>query len=365
MSARIFRNRLFILLVIVPTALAIVYFGFIASNVYLSESRFLLRSPQRPTQSGLFGQLLVGSGLSRSQDDTYSVHDYILSRDALRALDNKVALRAAFSGKSADFFSRFPEFGLNSSFEDLFRYYGKHVGVDYDPVSSISVLTVRAFTPEDAHNINDSLLEISENLVNTLNDRSREDLLRFAESEVKLASDRAKGASLALLNFRREQAVFEPDKQAALQLQGVAKIQDELISTEAELAQLKRLSPNNPQIPALVSRAQTLTNAIASEASKVTGMRGSLSSHASNFERLTLDLEFADKQLGIALAGLESARADAQQKQLYLERLVQPNLPDKAMEPKRVKSIFTVLIIGIMIWAVAELLIASIREHAD
>jgi capsule polysaccharide export protein KpsE/RkpR len=35
------------------------------------------------------------------------------------------------------------------------------------------------------------------------------------------------------------------------------------------------------------------------------------------------------------------------------------------MEPKRVRSIFTVLVLGIMIWAVAELLIASIREHAD
>jgi capsular polysaccharide transport system permease protein len=365
MSRRIFSNRLFVLLVIVPTILAIVYFGFIASPVYISESRFLLRSPQRPTQSGIFGQLLVGTGLSRSQDDTNSVHDYILSRDALRELEHKMALKDAFSGKHADFVNRFPTFGFNASFEDLFRYYGKHVGVDYDPVSSISVLSVRAFTAEDAYKINNLLLEMSEDLVNTLNNRSREDLLRFAENEVKLASDRAKEASLTLFDYRREQSVFEPDKQALLQLQGVAKIQDDLVSTEAELSQLRKLSPNNPQITALVSRSQTLRDAIASEASKVTGARGSLSSHASNFERLTLDLEFADKQLGIALAGLETARVDAQQKQLYLERLVQPNLPDKAMEPKRAKSMFTVFIIGLIVWAVAELLIASIREHAD
>jgi capsular polysaccharide transport system permease protein len=138
-----------------------------------------------------------------------------------------------------------------------------------------------------------------------------------------------------------------------------------LISTETELAQIKKLSPDNPQIGALANRAATLRNAIISEASKVTGARGSFSARAPNFERLALDVEFADKQLGVALAELESARAEALQKQLYLETLVQPNLPDKAMEPKRFRSMFTFLIISLVGWAVASILIASVREHAD
>jgi capsular polysaccharide transport system permease protein len=97
----------------------------------------------------------------------------------------------------------------------------------------------------------------------------------------------------------------------------------------------------------------------------VTSARGSFSARAPIFERLALDVEFADKQLGVALAELESARAEALQKQLYLETLVQPNLPDKAMEPKRFRSMFTVLIISMVGWAVASILIASVREHAD
>jgi capsular polysaccharide transport system permease protein len=159
--------------------------------------------------------------------------------------------------------------------------------------------------------------------------------------------------------------VFEPDKEAALQLEGVAKIQQELIATETELAQLKKLSPDNPQIGALTGRAAALRQAIAAEAAKVTSARGSFSARAPNFERLSLDVEFADKQLGIALAELESARAEAQQKQLYLETLVQPNLPDKAMEPRRIRSMFTSFIISLVAWAVASILIASVREHAD
>ena len=224
---------------------------------------------------------------------------------------------------------------------------------------------MRAFTADDAYKINQAMLDISERLVNTLNDRSRRDLIDFADHEVKIASDKAKDAAIALFTYRNSHAVFEPDKQAMFQLESVGKIQQELITTETELVQLKKLSPDNPQIGALTDRAEALRNAIASEASKVTSANGSFSARATDFERLALDVDFADKQLGVALAELESARAEAQKKEVYLETLVQPNLPDKAMEPKRFRSVFTFLIFSVMAWAVASIIIASVREHAD
>ena len=73
----------------------------------------------------------------------------------------------------------------------------------------------------------------------------------------------------------------------------VAKIQEELVSTEAQLAQLRKLSPSNPQIAGMESRADTLRHAISSEASKVTSANGSFSARAPEFERLTLDSVFA------------------------------------------------------------------------
>ena len=365
MKTWIRRHWLFVAVVVAPTLGAVLYYGLVASDVYVSESRFLVRSPQHQTPSGLVGQLLQSSGISHSQDDTYAVRDYISSRDALKELDDKLDLRKAFSSTDVDFLDRFPGLSWNRSFEKFYLYYGKHVGVDYDPVSSITVLTVRAFTAQDAHKINDLLLKISERLVNTLNDQSRRDLISFADNEVKIASDKAKDASLALLSYRSSQAVFEPDKQAGIQLEGVAKLEQELIATETELVQIKKLSPDNPQIGALNNRASSLRNAISAEAAKVTSSRGSFSARAPNFERLALDVQFADKQLGVALAELESARAEALQKQLYLERLVQPSLPDKAMEPKRIRSVLIVFVLSIISWAVVSILIASVREHAD
>jgi len=83
------------------------------------------------------------------------------------------------------------------------------------------------------------------------------------------------------------------------------------------------------------------------------------------FERLTLDKLFADRQLATAMTALETARSEALRKQLYLERLVQPNLPDKAIEPRRIRSIFAVFVFGMIGWGILSLLVASVREHVD
>ena len=363
----LFPRRRFVLYltVVVPTMLAIAYFGIIASDVYVSESRFLVRSPKQQMQLGTVETILQGAGLARAQDDTYSVQSYILSRDALRELDEKLGVRKAFSNHDIDIFDRFNPLGLNDSLEKLYLYYQKHVTVDYDASTSISSLTVRAYTAEDARKINDTLLRMAERLINRLNERSHEDLIAVAAHEVQLAEERATAATLALSSFRNKQNLFEPNKQSELQLEGVAKLQADLIALEAQISQVRNVSPNNPGLSALVTQANTLRNAIAAETAKVAGSRGSLSSKSTDFERLVLERGFAEKQLEAANVALETARSEARRQQLYLDRLSEPVSPDYAMEPRRVRSIVTVLVIGLILWGVLSLILASIREHLD
>lgn len=186
------------------------------------------------------------------------------------------------------------------------------VGVLTDPNSSISTLSVKAFTAQDALRANQVLLERSEALVNRLNERGRQDPIRFAQAEVDQAAARAKTAALALSNYReRRQGVVDPERQATTQLQQVAKLQDELIATTTQLAQLKAVAPKNPQIPALENRAKTLRAEMAKETDKATGGQQSLSNKAAEFQRLALDADFANKQLASALASLGSARNEA------------------------------------------------------
>lgn len=358
-------DGLFVAIVLVPTVAAIAYYGFIASDVYISESRFVVRSPQRPAQTGL-GALLQGTVFSRSQDDTYSVHDFVRSRDALRELEDKLQVRAAYTRVETDALSRFP--GLerwDDSFEAFHRYYQKQVQITYDSVSSISVLRVSAFSAEDAVRINRALLEMGERLVNQMNLRSRQDLIEAAEAEVRLAEQRSKAAAAALSSFRADRGVFDPDRQGAIQLQGVARIREELLNAEAQLAQVRQVSPGNPQVATLSMRVEQLKEALGAETARVTGRQGGLTSKSPEFDRLMLEKSFADRQLGAALAALDSARSEASRKQLYLERLVQPSEPDRAVQPRRLRSIATVLLLGLIGWGVASLVLAGVREHRE
>lgn len=358
-------NRLFLLTVVLPTGLAALYYGVMASDVYTSESRFVVRSPERSIASPL-GALFKGSGFSRSQDDSYTVQDFMLSRDALKKIDEQQGIGKAFASTTVDRLSRFAGLDGDNSFEALHLYYKKKINIQLDSLSSISTLTVRAYTPEDAHRINEQLLQMSEALVNQLNERGRKDMIQYAAAEVAEAASRAKITSLSLAQYRNDKGVIDPEKQAAIPLQQIAKLQDEVIATKFQILQLEKVAKDNAQLPVLRQRAQLLVGEIqAATAQVVGGGDRSLASKATEYQRLALEKEFADKMLASTMVALEQARSEAQRKQLYLERIVQPSKPDAALEPRRVRAILTVFVLGLVAMGILSMLITGIKEHQD
>lgn len=359
------RHRLFTATVVIPTLVASFYYGVIASDVYISESQFVVRASDKPSISGI-GAMLQTAGVSSSVDsDADTVKNFILSRDALFSLDKALHYRQKYTSEGIDHFNRFNGFGINDSFEWLFKYYQEHTMVTVDTASPVVTLDVQAFNAKDAKAMNEHLLLLSEQLVNRLNERSRKDMIGFAENEVARAMIRAKAASLAVSNYREKKSVFDPEKQSALQLELVSRMQSDLIATKAQLAQLMSLSPENPQIALLQNKITNLTSQIAAESSKVTEGDVSFAHKTSEYERLMLEREFAGKQLAIAFASLEEARNQALRKHVYLERISQPNEPDYAMEPRKIRSIIAVFMLGLILWGILSILNAGVREHYD
>lgn len=103
-------DPIFLVTVAIPTFLAILYFGFIASEVYVSESRFVVRSPDKQTSSAL-GALLKAPGVSISGDEIFAVQEYVVSRDALKALNRDGFVDRMVAGPGLDRFERFYSFG--------------------------------------------------------------------------------------------------------------------------------------------------------------------------------------------------------------------------------------------------------------
>jgi capsular polysaccharide transport system permease protein len=135
-------------------------------------------------------------------------------------------------------------------------------------------------------------------------------------------------------------------------------------NARAQLGELLNNSPNSPQIPLVKTRIASLDKLIAEEHAKLSGETDSVVSTLTEFERLTLDRELAEKALASAFTSLEAARLEAQRQQLYLETIAQPNLADYPLYPKRFVSFVMVVATCFLVYGLAWLLVASAREHA-
>lgn len=358
-------NKLFLVTVVIPTALSGVYFGLIASGQYISDSSFVIYNPQQ-TNTGGFSSLLATAGLSHSSSGAYSVRDYVLSRDALAELQRTLNYRQMVSNDHIDVFNRFGGvLAPYSSFEQLFEYYKKMVADNIDATSNISTLRVTAYTAQDAQRINANLLALGQNLINRLNAQANEEAVRFYKQDVAKAEAKVRAASLAMAAYRNKQGVFNPAPESALQLQLVAKLQDQLIATQTQLSQILSTTPDNPQVPLLRKGVEDLKQEIVRQSAKVTGGSNSLASKASPYEQLVLSQTFAEKELAASLAALEQARITAQKQQLFVEVIAKPSLPDQAMEPKRIRGVLATLVVGLLLWGVLGVIIGGVKEHHD
>lgn len=359
------KHRWLALVVGVPTLLAAFYYGLIASPVYVSQSSFVIKTPGQkgmPTLS--LANLVQTSGLSAGQEQSKEVVQYVRSRDALKDLQSQARIAERFSARGGDFLSRFPRPFQDRSFENLFHYYHSMVAADLDPDSGLAQIEVRAFTPEDAYQINAKLLNLSEDFVNRLNQRAEGRGIAEAEHRVEQAEVRVRNARVALGAYRNQQSLIDPARQAA----GVLDISNKLIaeqaSLQAQLDLMQRVAPQNPAIPALRSRVAAVGREIAAQNGRAVGTPSGIASKLSNYEKLTVEQEFATQMLTAANASLEQSRTEAQKQQYYLERVVEPNTPDQASLPHGLQRVLTVFAAALCLYFIGWMLIVGILEHA-
>jgi len=352
----------FSLIVLLPSALAVLYFGLIASDVYVSEARYVVRAVDNP-RPGFLGNMLQSTGLAVTHDEAYSVRDFVLSRDIVRRLDAQHDLRGVLSRPEGDFVTRFPPLLGGHSFEQLYKTYGDFVTVTVDETTGISTLRVRGFRPADSYAVSRAILGYSEDLINRLNARARHDAIAVAEEEVRRSEARVAQAQAALEQYRLANRTLDPERQSAAVLDLAARLSGERATVQAQLSELTKASPDSPLIPSLKRRIVALDSQTATERGRiVNGTNGAVLT-LSEYERLMLEREFAGKTLASALTSLETARLEAQRKQIYLDRIAEPNLPDYALYPRRLIAILETVLSVLLIYGIGWLVSASVREH--
>ena len=354
-----------LLLVVLPTFLAVGYFCFLAADRYESEARFVLRTPGIKALPGTsIANLLPGAGAARANDDGHIVHEFLESRDAPRLLERTADLREAFAPAIRDPFWRFPNLFTSNTEEGLARHFQRFLTTDFNSTTGVSTLKMQAFTPADAQRLAAALLEAAEGLVNRLNERAQRDAIGLAEAEADRMRQRALAAQAALTAFREREQLVDPSHATLAVMETIAKLSQDAAQVSVQLNELGKASPNAPQLAGLRTRRAALETQIAIERHRLAGDAQSIAPRIAEYERLMLEREFAERALISAMSAVEIARVEALRQHVYLERVAAPGRPDYPAYPWKIIWSLSVLAAGYMVWRIWRILAADARRHS-
>ena len=354
--------RMMLAAVALPTLMLFAYLVLWHSPMYESETIFAVRSASEAAAGADLASQIFKTG-SSSLQDAQIVDAYLRSPDAFRQLDRKLGLVAHFSDRTKDVVSRLTK---NPTADEKRRFWEAIATTTLDTDSGILTFKVRAYSPTIAREISQGILSEAESLVNSMNERSREDTLRLAENEVLVAQNRLADTQRALKNFRDTHRDIDL-KSTITGLQGVVMgLEEERAKTSAQLAETASyMNADAPVRRALEARLAALDKQIASQRARLSDSKsdGNLNAQVSEYERLTLDHSFAQKQMTSALGALENARISLLSKTRYLVAIESPTLPDESLYPRVLQFTAVFGLVLLLAYGLVTLVVASVREH--
>jgi len=365
----------FALIVVLPTILAGFYYALIASDQYETRTLFAVRGLSESPLDALGFSNILGSGVQ--QTDSYIVADYIQSIAVIEDIRNQldIDLRQFFARPDIDFVWRIdPDMPV----EDFSSYWKWRISIAFNSTTGISTFEIRAFSANDAEIIASAVMKMSEQLINDLSRRARDQLITVANAEVKRTEDRLRKGRLDLQSFLDREQTLDPTLIAQGQLGLINELERQLAELQTRRGALGlAISPTAPSARVLDRQIAALTAQIeeqklrlgsgdvqrGNDAQNPAGSR-SLNQIFTDYVELNVEVEFAEKAYTAALTALEAALTEARTQQRYFAVFQPPRKPTTALYPRRIVNTIS-LGAGLLIsWFILVLTVMIIRDHA-
>lgn len=356
----------FLVLVCLPVLLSTFYLFVFAEDQYASTVGFTVRREENTSASSLLGGLsqLAGSGGSMETDILY---EYIQSQEIVTAIDERIGLAAIYS----TYWPRDPVFSLwtDPSTEDLRDHWSRMVRISYDSASQLIELRVMAFTADDAQRIAQEILAESQKMINTLNQRAREDIMRYATEDVEKTVIRLKAAREALSRFRTSTQIVDPAADIQGRMGVLNNLQQQLAEALIEYdIVIGTTQDSDPRREQAARRISVIRDRIAAERQTFATEEGGAAGEnypeiIAEFENLTVDLQFAEETYRAALAAQDAARDQAVRQTVYLAAYINPTWPQTAEYPQRFVLTFFIGLFLTLGWTIGALIFYAVRDR--
>ena len=357
------RKRAFITCLIAPIVLAFLYFILMASPMYISQASFAIRTADTaaPTGTDLAAMFLKAPG--STGNDAYIINDYIQRLDIAQDIDRELGVVKHYSNRQHDIISRLWQNPTQDEFLTFWqRVVVPHLNVD----TGIIELKVRAYDPQMAQKITRAVIARSEALVNAMNERAQGDAVKLAREEVARAEGRIRAAQTAMRDFRDKHDLLDPTITASGLLQLVTTLEAEASALRTQITEAQSFMRHDaPALTSLNQRLAAVEKQLAAEKARVAGRKSdNLNAIVAEYQDLTIEAEFAQKQLVSAMASLEQARIQQAAQSRYVVAYQQPTLPDESLYPRPYLFTLYIFLGTLFLLGIVSLIWASIREHA-
>lgn len=354
-----------ILFVFLPTAAVGYYLFSIATDMYETESSFVIQTSENPAASGGFGAILAGTGFATSQDSIV-VQDYLNSREAFRRLDAEFGYAVHFMDPSIDVIQRLPE---GATADEAYQYYTKRVTIGYDPTEGVIRMSVIAATPEASQRFAEALVGYAEERVDGLSREARGDQLELASARYSEALQELAEAEARVVDLQQQRGVLSAEVELSSQMSIINNLLLEAEQRRFALAEiLDNPRPNQ-------SRAEVIRKDIARIEARIEALRAELTENGDSsvsLARISGELRLAEGDLATrqlivaeAVSAMEMARLEANRQVRYLSLAVAPVAPAEATYPRKVESTLLAFFVFGGIYILVSLTLSILREQVS
>ncbi|MBB1248429.1 hypothetical protein [Rhizobium sp. G21] len=256
------------------------------------------------------------------------------------------------------------------------------VEISFNSTTGNTTLYIYAFSADDSKAITDAVLKVSEKLVNSLSESSRQQMTRVASMQVERAEARLQSVRSEIRRLRSEEKIIDPKQLSALDFSLTQKLESELQGARTRLnTALQSVSNDAPQVVVLKRTIKGLENQLGilkekmllpddsenpnkpTKAGRV-NEEGNIPGVLTKFEDLTVQLEFSTQAYTTALAAFETSLTEAQKQDRYFAVFVSPVRPEIALYPMRLLDTFISLLVLMAVWLLAQFFYRSFKDHA-
>lgn len=359
----------FLLMVLVPLGGVGFYLWTYATDQYISTTGFTVRSQESGGASELLGGLAQFAG-STTASDSDILYEFIRSQGMVESVDAQLDLRALYSGPWPQdwVFALWPD----ATLEDLIWYWQRIVGISYDAGTGLIEVQAVAFDPVTAQKVTSEIVRESQDRINALNNQAREDAMRYARDDLAEAVERLKDAREALTRFRTRTRIVDPEADIQSRMGVMSNLQQQLAMALIEYDLLRgTASGADPRLTKAQQRIDVIRERIVIERQTFTSNNTDTGAVGEDyptliaeFERLSVDQEYAGETYHAALTALEVARDDAARQSRYLATYIKPTRAEGAEYPQR--WILTGLsgLFLLLVWSILALVYYSIRDRS-